>query len=117
MKKIFLALTIGLTFITLPSNCAYTQNSKKVIEPNIKNNFNQSIRNLATLENPDLGDAYILKRNEINIWAVRDFLDRFNQVDNALWFSTPKGGFEAYFVQDGYGNRVIYDKQEAGNYH
>jgi hypothetical protein len=82
-----------------------------VIESNVKKNFIPSIRNLATLENPDLTGTYILNRNEINIWAVRDFLDRFDKVDNALWFSTPKGGFEAYFVQDGYGDRVIYDKK------
>src|SRR5450432_188977 len=110
MKKILFALIMGFTFIAAPSNCAYAQNSKKAIESNFKKNYMPSIRNLATLENPDLSGAYILNRNEINIWAVRDFLDRFDKVDNALWFLTAKGGFEAYFIQDGYGERVMYDK-------
>lgn len=111
MKKILFALIMGFTFIAAPSNCAYAQNSKKAIESNFKKNYMPSIRNLATLENPDLSGAYILNRNEINIWAVRDFLDRFDKIENVFWFSGPKGGFEAYFVQDGYGDRVIYDKK------
>ena|SRR5450755_4408792 len=111
MKKILFALIMGFTFIAAPSNCAYAQNSKKAIESNFKKNYMPSIRNLATLENPDLSGAYILNRNEINIWAVRDFLDRFDKIENVFWFSGPKGGYEAYFVQDGYGDRVIYDKK------
>jgi hypothetical protein len=111
MKKILFALTVGFTFITVLSKCVYAQNSKKVIDPNVKKNFIPSIRNLANLANPNLSGAHILNRNEINIWAVRDFLDRFDKVDNVLWFSSNKDGFEAYFVQDGYGNRVIYDRK------
>jgi len=110
MKKILFALTLGFSFITAPGNFAFSQNSKKVIEPNLRQNFMPSIRNLGMLKNPDLTGVYILNRNEINIWAVRDFLDRFDKVDNDIWFLTAKGGFEAYFIQDGYGERVIYDK-------
>jgi hypothetical protein len=111
MKKILFTLTMGLTFITALVNCSYGQNSRNNIESNARKNFMPSIRSLARLANPDLSGASILSRNEINIWAVRDFLDRFDKVENVLWFSTPKGGFEAYFVQDGYGNRVVYDKK------
>jgi hypothetical protein len=110
MKKILSALSMGFSFILALSNCSFAQNYNKGIESGDKKNFIPSIRHLATLQNPDLTGTYILRRNEINIWAVRDFLDRFDKVDNALWFPTSKGGFEAYFVQDGYGNRVIYDK-------
>jgi hypothetical protein len=51
-----------------------------------------------------------LKRNEINIRAVRDFLNRFDKVDDAQWFAGPNEGFEAYFIRDGFGDRVMYDK-------
>jgi hypothetical protein len=111
MKKILFTLTIGFSFVTALNNAVCAQNSKKVIEPNVKKNFMPSIRNLATLENPDLSGVYMLNRNEINIWAVRDLLGRFDKIDNALWFSMPRGGFEAYFVLDGYGDRVIYDRK------
>ena len=111
MKKILFALIIGFTFIVALSNCSFAQNSNKGIESKFKKDLIPSIRNLAILENPDLMGTYILKRSEINIWAVTDFMDRFDKIDNAIWFSTPKGGFEAYFVQDGYGDRVMYDKK------
>jgi hypothetical protein len=62
------------------------------------------------LQNPDLSDAELLTKNEINIWVVRDFLNRFEKVENVLWFAIPKGGYEAYFIQDGFGDRVLYDK-------
>jgi hypothetical protein len=38
-------------------------------------------------------------------------MSRFGQEDHASWFYTPDGGFESYFVHDGYGNRVIYDQK------
>jgi hypothetical protein len=63
------------------------------------------------MDNPALTDNNILSRNYINTRAIRDFLNRFDQVDNAMWFSTPEGGFEAYFLQDRYGDRIMYDKK------
>jgi hypothetical protein len=111
MKKILFALTIGFVCIAALNDCVNAQNSKKDVESNVEKSFMPSIRNLAKLENPDLTGTYILNRNEINIWAARDFLVRFEKIDNAVWFPTSKGGFEAYFIQDGYGNRVIYDKK------
>ena len=110
MKKILFVLTVGFTFIVASFLSIYAQSSEKVVDPNIKKNFMSSIRNLANLGDPDFTDAYILKRNEVNIRAARDFLERFDKVDNALWYAGPNGGFEAYFVEDGYGDRIIYDK-------
>lgn len=110
MKKTLLAIFIIFALLIAPGQSVYAQNSKKNVEPNVENNFMPSVHNLAALENPDLRGTYILSRNEINIWAVRDFLDRYSKVNSAIWFPGPKGGFEAYFVQDGYGNRVMYDK-------
>jgi hypothetical protein len=110
MKKILHALTIGFTFIIAINNPLFAQNSTKFSEPGFQKNLMLPAYSLATLMNPDLTGTYLLSRNEINIRAMRDFLDRFDKVENALWFSIPNGGFEAYFIQDGYGDRVIYDK-------
>jgi hypothetical protein len=110
MEKTLFALTLGIAFNIVAGYHTYAQNSQKNIEPDIKMNFMQSIHNLSILKNHDLTGANLLTRNEINIWAVRDFLIRFDDVENVLWFAVPKGGYEAYFVRDGYGDRVIYDK-------
>jgi hypothetical protein len=110
MKKALFLLTIGFTFSIVAGDYIYAQNSQKNIESDIKMNFMPSIHNLAMLQNHDLTGVILLNRNEINISAVRDFVIRFDEVNNALWFAIPKGGYEAYFVRDGYGDRVIYDK-------
>ena len=110
MKKIFIILVVGLTFIIISGDNIYAQNSQKNVESDGKLNFMPSIHNLSMLQNRDLTGVSLLSRNEINISAVRDFLNRFDEVENALWFAIPKGGYEAYFVRDGYGDRVIYDK-------
>ena len=110
MKKTLVALALGFTFSVVTGVYTYGQNSQKNAEPEFKINFMPSIHNLSILQNHDLTGANLLSRNEINIWAVRDFLIRFDSVDNVLWFAVPKGGYEAYFVRDGYGDRVIYDK-------
>jgi hypothetical protein len=110
MKKALIALVIGFTFSTMSGAYIYAQNSQKNMEPDSKWNFMPSIHNLSMLQNHDLTGVNLLSRNEINISAVRDFLNRFDEVENVLWFAIPKGGYEAYFVRDGYGDRVIYDK-------
>ncbi len=110
MKKILFVLSVGFTFIAVFIKCTCAQSSQILIDPNIKKNFLSSIRNLASLDVPDLGDSNTLRRNEINIHAVRDFLNRFDKVDDAQWFAGPNEGFEAYFIKDGFGDRVMYDK-------
>ena len=110
MKKILFILIFGITFNMVAGYHGYAQNSQKNIESDSKMNFMQSIHNLSILQNHDLTGVNLLSRNEINIWAVRDFLNRFDEVENVLWFAVPKGGYEAYFVRDGYGDRIIYDK-------
>jgi hypothetical protein len=110
MKKKLFALTVGFIFNIVAGGHAYSQNSKKNIESDNKINFMPSAYHLSLLQNRDLTGVNLLARNEINIWAVRDFAIRFDNVENVLWFAVPKGGFEAYFVQDGYGDRIMYDK-------
>ena len=110
MKKTQFFLTIGFTFLIGAGECTYAQNSQKNIQSDAALNFMPSIHNLSMLQNHDLTGVTLLSRNEINISAVRDFINRFDEVNNALWFAIPKEGYEAYFVRDGYGDRVIYDK-------
>jgi hypothetical protein len=110
MKKTLLALTLVFTLNMMAGNDTYAQNSQKNVESESKMNFIPFIHNLSMLQNHDLTGANLLTRNEINIWAVRDFVNRFEEVENVLWFAIPKGGYEAYFVRDGYGDRIIYDK-------
>jgi hypothetical protein len=116
MKKIIFALIAGIGINAVTGNGCYAQNSWKGTEPDFDKNFLPSVRNLAILSNPDIKGAYLLNRNEVSIRAVRDFLDRFEMIKTALWFSIPEGGMEAYFVQDGFGDRVIYDKNGRWKY-
>src|SRR5436305_8265512 len=109
MKKSLFFYTIGCTLTVIAGECTYAQNSQKNIQSDGGLNFSPSIHNLSMLQNHDLTGVTLLSRNEINISAVRDFIIRFDEVKNALWFAVPKGGYEAYFVRDGYGDRVIYD--------
>ena len=111
MKEILFALILGCTFIPAPGGGAYAQNSGKNIGPVEKNNLIPSIRHLAEMMNMNLAAAHKLKRNEVNIWAMRDFMERYDKVDYAIWFSTTDGGFESYFKQNGYWDRVYYDKK------
>jgi hypothetical protein len=108
MKKLLILLIVVCT--SMVGNRVYAQFSNKTSAPDAENDFAPSSRNLAILQNHDLRGAYILSRNEINLWATRDFLTRFDMVDNVVWFAGPKGGSEAYFVRDGLGQRVIYDE-------
>jgi hypothetical protein len=116
MKEILIALFLGFTFIQAPGGYICAQNSRKVIEPGLKKNFLPSVRYLATVMDSESGSTYMLQRNEINFRALRDFMSRYEGEDRACWFSMPDGGFESYFVKDGYGNRVIYDKKGNWSY-
>ena len=111
MKKILFTLITGIVFNAVTCYCCFAQSSLKGTEPDFDRDFLPSVRNLAMLSNTDLKGAYLLKRNEVNLRAVRDFMDRFEMVSSALWFSIPEGGTEAYFVQDGFASRVVYDKK------
>ena len=102
-------MAMGFIFIQSPDTCLYAQRSMKSSESKDNINFLPSIRKLAAMENPAITGAQILGRNYVNTRAIRDFLERYDKVENAMWFSTPEGGFETYFVQDGFGERVFYD--------
>jgi hypothetical protein len=62
------------------------------------------------LESPARMGDYMTDAKNLNTRAVKDFHRRYADTENALWYSTATG-FEAYFVQDGFGDRVFYDKK------
>jgi hypothetical protein len=111
MKKILFALSTGFIFIAALCNCVYALNSERNVASVSKKNFTTSVQKPANLDSPVLMGNYISNLNYVNIWAMRDFLDRFDKVDNAMWFADVNGGFVSYFVRDGYGDRVIYDNK------
>ena len=115
MKKFLFALSVGLTSLAAISNCAYAQNSAQPVAFSDTKNFKSTIRNMAALESPaDMG-TYISDAKAINAKAIKDFNTRFNGANNAMWFSD-KNGFTTYFVKDGFGDRVFYDKKGHWQY-
>jgi hypothetical protein len=108
MKKILFTLTIG--FISLPGSFALAQHGDGPNAFNQIKNFKPSIVNLATLKNLRFMDTYIPETKNINSKAIKDFQERYNNIKNAMWFSD-QNGFESYFVQNGFGNRVFYGKK------
>jgi hypothetical protein len=115
MKKILIALSVGFASLTALSNCVYAQNSENPFTFNDAKIFKSSVRNLTTLESPALMSTYAPDTKNINARAIKDFQSRFNNTANALWFSDQKS-FMSYFVKDGYGNRVYYDKKGRWQY-
>jgi hypothetical protein len=115
MKKTLIALSIGLMSIAALSNCVYAQNSVTPIAFNDAKNFKSSIRNMAALESPAFMGTYVPDTKNISAKAIKDFQGRFNGASNTLWFSD-RNGFVSYFVQDGYGDRVFYDKKGHWQY-
>ena len=115
MKTILIKLSIGFASIAALSNCVSAQNSAGPVAFTDTKTFKSSIRSLAVLENLRSAVSYIPDAKDIQSKAAKDFQIRFRNVSNAVWFSGPNG-FVSYFIQDGYGNRVIYDKKGRWKY-
>ena len=110
MKKMNFALAINFSLLLLLSGEISAQSSRNSLEGHSSENFMPTLRKLARLTNPVKAMENILDRNEVPVAAVRDFVRNFDSVHDALWFVMPSGGIEAYFENDGFGNRVIYGK-------
>ena len=108
MKKILFTLTIG--FISLTGSVARAQHTDGPVAFNQIKNLTLSIGNLAALGSLRFMGTYIPETKNINSKAIKDFQERYNNIKNAMWFSD-KNGFESYFVQNGFGNRVFYGKK------
>jgi hypothetical protein len=52
---------------------------------------------------------------KFNTKAIRDFQNRYAEVNNAMWFSDANS-LVSYFVKDGFSDRVIYDKKGNWEY-
>jgi hypothetical protein len=110
MKKILFKLTFGFISLSLPGSFALAQPADSPVAFNQITNPKLSIGNLAALENLSFMGTYVPELKNINSKAIKDFQDRYNNIENAMWFSDQKG-FESYFVHNGFGNRVFYDKK------
>jgi hypothetical protein len=110
MKKTLSVLTIGLMSILALNNRAQAQNSAGPVAFYETKTFHSSIRHVADLTKrvSILNDAP--EGKDFNTKAIRDFQARFQKVDNAQWFSN-QNGIMSYFVRNGYGNKVFYDKK------
>jgi hypothetical protein len=115
MKKVLFALFIGFTSIAAFTNCVNAQNSAIPVAFNDTKSFMPSIRYIAALESTDNMGTYIPDGKSINAKAVKDFQSRFTDANNAQWYSD-RNGFVSYFVKDGYGDRVFYDKKGHWQY-
>jgi hypothetical protein len=114
MKKILFALSIGFISVAI-GNCAYAQNAAQPVAFNDAKHFKSSVRNMAALESPAYMGTYIPDVKNINAKAIKDFNGRFADANNAMWF-TDRNGFTTYFIKDGYGDRVFYDKKGHWEY-
>ena len=110
MKKTLSVLVVGFMSIIALSNRAQAQNSAGPIAFYETKTFHTSIRHVADFAKrvPMLNDAP--EGKDFNSKAIRDFHVRFQKVDNAMWFSD-QNGFMSYFLKNGYGNRVFYDRK------
>ena len=115
MKKVLFALSIGFTSFAAFSDGAYAQNSTGPVAFNDSKSFMPSIRYVAALESTANMGTYIPDAKAINTKAVKDFQTRFADANNAQWFSD-RNGLVSYFVKDGYGDRVFYDKKGRWQY-
>jgi hypothetical protein len=110
MKKILFKLTIGFLSISLSGSLARAQHADGPVAFNQIKNVALSIGNFAAQGSLRFMDTYVPDTKNINSKAIKDFQERYNNIKNAMWFSD-QNGFESYFVQNGFVNRVFYGKK------
>ena len=110
MKKILFALSIGFTSFSALTSCIYAQGTINTVAFTDGKAFKQSVRDMAVLESLAYLGSYVPDSKNINSKAIKDFNGRYGSESNPIWFSD-KNGFVSYFVKDGFGDRVFYDKK------
>jgi len=115
MKNFLFAVSFGFITNALICNRIDAQNSVSPVAFISTKTFHSSIRYVAALENSVSMKSTVPYANDFNMKAVKDFQARFNQVENAKWFSD-SNSIISYFVQDGYGSRVFYDRKGRWRY-
>ena len=110
MKKTMSVLTFGFMSIVALSNRAQAQNVAGPVAFLETKTFHSSIRHVADLAKRMSTFNEIPEGKDFNSKAIRDFQARFQKVENARWFSD-RNGFMSYFIKNGYGNKVFYDRK------
>jgi hypothetical protein len=110
MKKIILALFLGVTHIAAFSNGANGSDIKGPGAFNHPRAYKASIIAMTVLDNPAYLGTFAADTKNINAKATKDFRTRFANTGNAMWFSDAEG-FVSYFIKDGYEDRAFYDKK------
>ena len=110
MKKTLSVLALGFISILALSNRAQAQNSTGPVAFLETKTFHSSVRHVADLTKRVSTFNDVKEEKNFNSKAIRDFQTRFQKVDNAMWFSD-QNGFMSYFIKNGYGNRVFYDRK------
>jgi hypothetical protein len=110
MKKTLSVLAVGFISILASGNQAKAQNSAGPVAFYESKSFHTSIRHAAELAKQVSLLNDVKKGKDFNSKAIKDFQVRFQKVDNATWYSD-QDGFISYFIKNGYGNRVFYNKK------
>ena len=110
MKTTLSVLALGFMSILTTGNVAQAQNSAGPLAFYETKSFHSSIRHVADLTKRVSILKDVKEEKNFNSKAKRDFRARFQKVDNAIWFSD-KNGFMSYFIKNGYGNKVFYDRK------
>jgi hypothetical protein len=115
MKKITLVLTIGLLSTVAFSKSTFAQNS--FVYNSLPNDMTlmANVLEMSAPHNTSHAGSYVPDTKTIHAKAIKDFEGRFNHINNAMWFAD-QNGYEAYFMQDGFGDRVFYDKKGHWKY-
>ncbi len=116
MKKLSVCAMCRFYILMAFSDNANAQNYEKPHDFTSKDLFVSSVHYLAAWQADAKKDIYKPTKKNINVRAYKDFQVRYNEADNVMWYYDPKAGFECYFLKDGYGDRVIYDKNGRWQY-
>lgn len=124
MKNIIiltLLLVLGVgNFASASENIALNpmvseQNSGQPVRFTDKKYFKSFIRNIAALETLAFKGNYIPDIKDVNVRALKDFQNRFNDVAGVKWFSD-NNGYTTYFNKDGFNDRAFYNKKGLWQY-
>lgn len=110
MKKICFLLFLGFISINAKSNFVY---GKISVNPGAFDDvilFGTTTRDINAVQSFNYADHSVLDVKDIHPRAIVDFRIRFNQVNDAVWYSV-NNGYVSYFLLNGYGERVFYDKK------
>ncbi|MDP9041801.1 MAG: hypothetical protein M3N30_07450 [Bacteroidota bacterium] len=115
MKKIIYAILIGLPALLVSGSSTFAQNdfayNSLINDKNLKDN----VLEIASKNSLTHIGANVPDIKNISTKALKDFQGRFDHISNAMWYSD-NNGYEAYFLKDGFGSRVFYDKKGKWTY-